>query len=333
MVDNVILKIRAGSHLYGLNTAQSDEDFIGVYLNSSEEILGLNSSEIVDDSVVSKREGSNKNDKDAVDCTYYELRKFCRLCLNANPTMLEVLFVDNNNLLECDDFGRMLLDNKEAFLSTKVKHSYIGYAFSQKKKSQVKSENLKVLYFAREAFVKIKDKSSMLYDNLLNYGFIDVDGMPSYLQIGDLRFNNQKIRDVLAKIDNRIDKASHRADGMLEHGMDFKFISHTLRLLSEGEELLTTGDLKFPLREKDLLLSIKLGELKPSEVMKIIDEREERLEEVHSSKKSPLPHKADFNKINNLVIDMYEKHLGINPDHNEWQREKLLNEASKKRGW
>jgi predicted nucleotidyltransferase len=60
MVKNVILKIRAGSHLYGLNTAQSDEDYVGVYLNTPEEMLGLNSSEIIDDSVVSKRENSNR---------------------------------------------------------------------------------------------------------------------------------------------------------------------------------------------------------------------------------------------------------------------------------
>jgi predicted nucleotidyltransferase len=314
MVKNVILKIRAGSHLYGLNTAQSDEDYVGVYLNTPEEMLGLNSSEIIDDSVISKRENSNKNDKDAIDCTYYELRKFCKLCLNANPTMLEVLFVDDKNIVECDEYGKILLSNKNLFLSTKVKHSYIGYAFSQKKKSQVKSENLRDLYFARDEFVKIKNKSDMLYDYLdilkkslgtKNWKY------PDYIQFGDLRFNNQKVRDAIAKIDARIDKASHRADGMLEHGMDYKFISHTLRLLSEGEELLTTGDLKFPLKEKDLLLSIKLGELKPSEVMNIIDAREAKLEEIHTSNISPLPHSPNFNAVNNLVIDIYKQHLGI----------------------
>lgn len=314
MVDNVILKVKAGSHLYGLNTASSDEDFIGIYLNTPEEMLGLNSSEFIDESIVSKREDCNKNDKDAVDCTYHELRKYCKLALNANPTMLELLFADEKNIVECNEYGRMLLNNKHLFLSTKIKHSYVGYAFSQKKKSQVKSENLRDLYFARDEFVKIKNKSDMLYDYLevIRKSLGDKNWKhPDYIQFGDLRFNNQKVRDAISKIDNRIDKASHRADGMLEHGMDFKFISHTLRLLSEGEELLTTGDLKFPLKERDLLLSIKLGELKPSEVMKIIDEREEKLEKIHLENTSPLPHKPDFNSVNDMVVSIYKEYLGI----------------------
>lgn len=314
MVNNVILKIRAGSHLYGLNTPQSDEDFIGVYLNTLEEMLGLQSSEIIDDSVVSKRENSNRNDKDAIDCTYYELRRFCRLCLNANPTMLEVLFANEKNIIQYNEYGRQLLEHKNAFLSTKVKHSYIGYAFAQKKKSQVKSENLKDLFFARDELSKIKNKSDMLYDYLevLRKSLGDKNWKyPDYIQFGDLRFNNQKVRDAIAKIEARIDKASHRADGMLEHGMDFKFISHTLRLLCEGEELLTTGAMSLPLKERDLIMSIKLGELKPSEVMKIIDEREERLEEVHKSSISPLPHKPDFDTINNFVIKIYKNYLGV----------------------
>ena len=48
MKNKVILKIRAGSHLYGLNTPTSDEDFIGVYLSTPEELLGLNHSEIIE---------------------------------------------------------------------------------------------------------------------------------------------------------------------------------------------------------------------------------------------------------------------------------------------
>ena len=98
MENKVILKIRAGSHLYGLNTPTSDEDFIGVYLSTPEELLGLNHSEIIDESVVDKDE-TGKNTQDAVDCKYYELRKFCQLCLNANPTILELLYAPDENII------------------------------------------------------------------------------------------------------------------------------------------------------------------------------------------------------------------------------------------
>lgn len=38
---NKILEIRSGSHLYGLNTENSDEDYIGIFLAPVEYHLGL----------------------------------------------------------------------------------------------------------------------------------------------------------------------------------------------------------------------------------------------------------------------------------------------------
>lgn len=315
MKNHVIFKIRAGSHLYGLNTENSDLDYIGVYLNTKEEILGLNSSEIIDDSIVSKHEDSNKNTKDATDCTYYELRRFCKLALNANPTILETLFVNPENIVVMTAYGSQLLKNRDLFLSQKIKHSYMGYAFSQKRKSQIKTENLKILFVAREELLKA-DRSMMFYD-YINGGttcrkFVKFDdSYPDYATIADLRFNNQKIGDVLAKINNRIDKASHRSDGMLEHGLDYKFISHTLRLLSFGRELITTGHLNLPCTEHELLMNVKLGKLKPIEVMEIIEEREAEMDAIYKAHSSVLHHKPNFNAVNDLVINIYSNYLNV----------------------
>ena len=102
---------------------------------------------------------------------------------------------------------------------------------------------------------------------------------------------------------------------MLEHGMDFKFMSHTLRLICEGEELLTTGDLKFPPKERDLIMKIKRGEINPREVMEIIDEREANLEELHKEGNSVLPNNPNFNAVNDMVIGIYQDYLQVN-----WQR-------------
>ena len=42
--------------------------------------------------------------------------------------------------------------------------------------------------------------------------------------------------------------------------------------------------------------------------MKIIDEEEEKLEEIYN-KNSILPHKADFNFVDIMVIEMYKHYL------------------------
>ena len=52
---NRILEIRSGSHLYGTNTPESDEDFVGIFMPPKEYVYGLKSVEEVDLGVISKR--------------------------------------------------------------------------------------------------------------------------------------------------------------------------------------------------------------------------------------------------------------------------------------
>ena len=321
MKNKVILKIRAGSHLYGLNTPTSDEDFIGVYLSTPEELLGLNHSEIIDESVVDKDE-TGKNTQDAVDCKYYELRKFCQLCLNANPTILELLYAPDENIVEIDKFGKLLMQSRNLFLSTKIKHSFVGYAHSQTHKSQVKTENLQGLKKALK-YLEILDevdRNKMLYDffkigksthlerSCDNIGLTIDKNFPSYVIVGDLKFNNQKIKSVIEKIQLRVSNATNRANNMLKHGCDPKFISHTLRLLDEGEELLTTGFLELPLKNRDYLLKIKKAEIDFGEVLKETDERIKKLE-VIKDEDTVLTKKPDSKAVDRLVYSIYRDYL------------------------
>jgi hypothetical protein len=333
MDNKIILKVKAGSHLYGLATPQSDLDYIGVYLSTPEELLGLNHSEIIEDNIVSKKE-NGRNDKDAVDCKYYELRKFCQLALNNNPTILELLFAPEESIVEITEEGRRLINNASKFLCRRVKHSYCGYAFSQKQKSFIKTENLKKLVEARRIFVEsgFNTSADMLYDHLekeglmglcttytnqqdrevhLNLGTLGLTVIqgeyPGWIQLADLRFTNQKLKDVFAKIEERINKATGRKDEMLEKGYDPKFMSHTIRLLVEGKELLKTGVLVLPLQEKDYLLKCKLGQIPPVDMMNRIEELEQEVECCASS--TMLPAKPDFNSVNKMVQEIYKKSL------------------------
>jgi predicted nucleotidyltransferase len=320
MKNRIILKIRAGSHLYGLNTPESDEDYLGVYLSTPDELLGLQASEIVDESVVSKQE-NGRNDKDAVDCKYYELRRFCNLALSANPTILELLFAGEENILICDEYGRKLIQNRDKFLSTRINHTYLGYAHSQMAKSQVKSDNLRILIKARELLLKENQQemlyTAVLYDDpkaggkypKLQYSKIIKrdENFPDYLGIADTKFNNQKIKDVIKKLNDRLDKATNRADGMLKNGLDFKFVSHTMRLIKEGEELLKTGTLKFPLKDRELLMDIKLGRIEPSKVLDMIGDIEKLKEDWRAY--TDLPRSSDFKSVNKMIIEMYTEYL------------------------
>lgn len=87
---NKILEIKSGSHLYGLNTENSDEDYIGIFLAPIEYHLGLQKVEQVDLSIKDKLE-SGRNSKDAVDKTFYELKRFIKLALDNNPNIRSII--------------------------------------------------------------------------------------------------------------------------------------------------------------------------------------------------------------------------------------------------
>lgn len=113
----VLLKGIVGSTAYGLNHEGSDVDYLGVFAAPNREILGLGK---VQESV---------NTKDP-DTTMHEAKKFALLCLNGNPSVSELLWLDSYEAI--DEFGAELVRIRHCFLSAdKVRNSYLGYAESQ----------------------------------------------------------------------------------------------------------------------------------------------------------------------------------------------------------
>jgi predicted nucleotidyltransferase len=121
--NQLILCGYAGSITYGTNNPDSDIDIRGVFIPPKSYWLGLDSVEQVTDQLN--------------DTVYYELRKFFNLALNANPNILEILWLRDNHYLwnkvpkHLQKFGQKLIANRRMFLSKKVRHSYMGYAYAQ----------------------------------------------------------------------------------------------------------------------------------------------------------------------------------------------------------
>lgn len=318
-----ILKICSGSHLYGTNTPDSDKDYLGVYLNTKEEILGLQTSEELTENIESKAE-NGRNTKDAVDCKYYELRKFCRLALNNNPTVLEILFVNPENIIEITPEGQALLDLKYDFLSKKLFNSFFGYATNQEKKAFIKPENINHIdrfYNWIKTFVSVKDTpiSNMTFNEFYiilenenifkeHIKFYQNENNDKMFQCGDLKFPiNIIMKKLIASLKERLDKASWRKDGMLQYGLDYKFMSHNVRLLLEGLEFVKTKDLKLPLTYRELIRQIKLGKIENNKIIELMKKYKEEFRSFE--KNNTLPDTGNYNKINQFIIDTYYNYL------------------------
>lgn len=126
--DNIILEGVTGSTAYGLATENSDVDIKGVYLNPTKKVL----------SIGYDPQHTTKDNADP-DWVYHEVGKFMKLVMSGNPTVTELLYLDEYTKLT--PVGQLLIDNRDAFLSTKaVMNAYRGYAFSQAKRLNNRTE-------------------------------------------------------------------------------------------------------------------------------------------------------------------------------------------------
>lgn len=116
----VILKGVVGSHAYNLATENSDVDKMQVTVDPLSKTLGL------------PRNEKSKHQQGENDLVIHEVGKFCSLALAANPNVLEFLFLPEYEIIT--DEGRMLLDRKHLFLSSKIRTTFMGYAYGQFKK-------------------------------------------------------------------------------------------------------------------------------------------------------------------------------------------------------
>jgi len=97
-----------------------------------------------------------------------------------------------------------------------------------------------------------------------------------------------------------------RQDLVEKYGYDTKFAMHYVRLLFECKELLSEKCLTLPLPQKDLLIKIRTGEYKESEVFAMgiaLDEECQRLLAT-----SDLPEEPDRQLLSIAIAKAYRKH-------------------------
>lgn len=113
-----------GSHLYGLNTPDSDVDTSGVFISTKEQLLGC---------FGYKPQVSDTRH----DTTWFEVGELVRLLLKSNPTVLESLFVPEDKILvKPSPLLADLFANKNEFITKQCFNPFIGYAIDQIKKAR-----------------------------------------------------------------------------------------------------------------------------------------------------------------------------------------------------
>ena len=114
-----IFECITGSRLYGTNTFDSDYDYRGVVIPPMNVLL--------DPFIRFDQKDSGFEEEDRC---LYALAKFMKLCADANPNIIELIFVPDSNILFKNEKWDNLIAHKDLFLSKKVKFTFSGYAMS-----------------------------------------------------------------------------------------------------------------------------------------------------------------------------------------------------------
>lgn len=138
--------VLAGSHAYGMATETSDLDVRGwcippkEYFTSFHKNFEQTQEKILLEnfpwkfwkltSIVAKRYTA----QEPIDTVVYNVKKFFKLAVDCNPSIIELLFVDLEDIIFCDDLGQKVRDNAQKFLSARAKFTFSGYAISQLKR-------------------------------------------------------------------------------------------------------------------------------------------------------------------------------------------------------
>jgi predicted nucleotidyltransferase len=106
---------QTGSRAYGTNRPDSDYDYRGVYCAPLKAYAGITTP-------------TQTIDIPEPDITLYELKHFCKLAADANPTILEILWCGQR---QTSPQGDKLIANRKLFLSKRIAKTYAGYAMAQ----------------------------------------------------------------------------------------------------------------------------------------------------------------------------------------------------------
>ena len=286
---NKILEVKFGSSLYGTSTPNSDLDLKGIYLPTAREIvLGSYKKTIT---TTRPKQEFERNNKDDVDIEIFSLDRFLELLIQGQTVALDLLFSPYSSYTQNTVQGLAIMSllqaNRDQLLNKNV-NAFVGYARQQAAKYGQKG-------FRIDALRKILDLLNAWKDQVVRVGDCDLEHwVPScgneyikieylksprgieepYLNVCDKKIAfHSTIKYALEHVQRRFDEYGKRAlMAEKNEGIDWKALSHAVRVNSEAKELLTTGKITFPRPDKDLLLQIKLGKMDYKIVANLIEE-------------------------------------------------------------
>jgi predicted nucleotidyltransferase len=313
----ILVKAIAGSHLFGTATPQSDQDFKGIFLPSSDDIL-LGKF----DQTLPKKEqkaAGQKNTKDDIDEEFYSLDKFLKMLYQGQTVALELLFTPDHMILEQHPLWKTIQAAAPYLISRNCK-AFIGYTQTQAARYGIRGSRMetleKVILILRQyhknpnwhyTLKEIAHFDQEYFKSLEHVQFTTDKNNKELIVICGKKFGwDTKLSYVLDPLEKYYKEYGERSRLAKENlGIDFKALSHSVRVSMQALSLLTTGSIQLPMSPENvtLLKDIKAGKYDYLTVAGFIEDHLDRV--LEAQKTSNLPEVADLEAFQAIQKRIY----------------------------
>lgn len=320
-----IVRIKFGSHLYGTSTPTSDTDFKSIFVPHGRDIVLQRIQPVIQRK--RQKEHGERNRPDDVDEEAFALHRFLRLVAEGQTIALDMLFAPDWALVEAPaPLWGEIIAHRDRLLSRRIA-AFVGYCRTQANKYGIKGSRMHATRAILGWFdAAIADKGSHTRLGHVAHGLQHFIGANN-LDHTDIVFVHHKARDIdephleccnrkapfTATLGNAraiyarlLDEYGARSlMAEKNEGIDWKALSHAVRVGHEALELLSTGRITFPLPNATHVLAVKAG-LLPYQA--VAEEIEQLLEQVEAAQAiSSLPDEPDAAFIEHVTFRAYSQ--------------------------
>ena len=321
-----LVKMMFGSHVYGTNLPTSDRDFKGVFIPDAQDLVMQRASKHIRNST--KKDDSKRNTAEDVDDELFSIQTYMELIRQGQTVALDMLFTPKElyvtPLSEVDELWWKIVDNKNLLIH-KGTNAFVGYTKAQAAKYGHKGDRLAALNLFMTEMASWDGKQELgVYDNLLrllvtqaNSKEVEIVNIPTpnghdgttrdmpHLSLANKKVGYTCTVDYARQVYQlALDKYGHRARlAESNDGIDWKATMHAVRIASEAKELLLTGFITFPRPEAELLLKIRTGQVPYKEVEELIEKGLADIKDAEIN--SILSNKPNYTLMDELVSDAH----------------------------
>ena len=324
----VVYVTQYGSKLYGTDNPNSDTDYKGIFIPNQQSVILKQDIEHYN---FNSNDTNTKNSKDDIDLQLFSIYKWFNLLKKGETGAMDILFSlfrEDTQVYNDTNFTKIIIQNYKKFYNKNL-HSFLGYCVGQSKVYNIRGERFNELHIFVEYFnalVKEQGENKLesmfpLVENMFNttvYKYIKFVSAPTsrgsgeakegiYIEVLGKRFlGTVSIKYFSEKITEMEEQFGNRARASAK-GVDFKALSHAVRVIDEVEELIDDEFITFPLNNRVYVTSVKEGNEKLEDVMNYIDQKlnvvQEKLE------KSLLQEKSDEAFMNALLLKLINNNI------------------------